>query len=126
MMLTIITAGVGVWPASFAIAAETSSLQLRAKTQGIGWFVSAFTTAAAGVALPYIFNPDGGNLRGKVGFTYVGTCLVGAGVSWLVVPEMKGRSVRDIDDMFEMGVKARGFKTWRAREEREMVGGTGV
>ncbi|KAF2126072.1 MFS general substrate transporter [Dothidotthia symphoricarpi CBS 119687] len=113
MMLTIVTAGVGVWPASFAIAAETSSLQLRAKTQGLGWFVSAFSAAAAGVALPYIFNPDSGNLRGKVGFTYVATCLLGAGVSWAVIPEMKGRSVLEIDCMFEEGVGAREFKNWR-------------
>ncbi|KAJ8112003.1 hypothetical protein OPT61_g5539 [Boeremia exigua] len=45
MMLTIVTAGIGVWPASFAIAAETSSLQLRARTQGLGWCVSALSVA---------------------------------------------------------------------------------
>ncbi|ORY15167.1 general substrate transporter [Clohesyomyces aquaticus] len=113
MMLVIVVCGVGVWPAAYAVAAETSSLQLRAKTQGIGWCVSAFTTAVAGIVLPYIFNPDAGNLRGKVGFTYVGSCVVGLGVSWLIVPEMKGRSIGEIDRMFEMGLSARGFEAWR-------------
>ena len=120
MMITIIVAGVGVWPCSFAVAAETSSLHLRAKTQGIGWTVSAFATAASGIALPYIFNPDEGNLRGKVGFTYVGTCIVGVGISWWIVPEMKGRSVGEIDRMFELGLSARAFKGWR---EEGSVGG---
>lgn len=117
MMLTIITCGLGVWPASYAIAAETSSLQLRAQSQGIGWFTSALATTVAGLALPYVFNPDEGNLRGKTGFTYAASCVVGAGVSWLVVPEMKGRSVGEIDGMFEEGVGARGFKQWRKEEE---------
>ncbi|KAF2112652.1 major facilitator superfamily domain-containing protein [Lophiotrema nucula] len=118
MMLTIIVCGVGVWPASFAVAAETSSLQLRAKTQGIGWFVSAFTSAASGIALPYIFNPDEGNLRGKIGFTYVGSCLIGLAVSWYIVPEMKGRTIGEIDRMFELNLKTKEFKNWRGEERQ--------
>jgi hypothetical protein len=116
MMLTIFICGLGVWPSSFAIAAETSSLQLRAKTQGIGWFVSALSATAAGLALPYVFNPDEGNLRGKIGFTYAASCLVGAGISWLVVPEMKGRSVGEIDGMFEAGLPARKCGSWRKED----------
>lgn len=118
MMLVTIVCGVGVWPASFAVAAETSSLQLRAKTQGLGWMVSAFSSAASGIALPYVFNPDAGDLRGKVGFLYVGSCLVGLAVSWFIVPEMKGRSVGEIDRMFELGLKARQFKGWKEGSER--------
>ncbi|KAH7110569.1 major facilitator superfamily domain-containing protein [Dendryphion nanum] len=122
MMLAIIVCGVGVWPASFAVAAETSSLQLRARTQGIGWTVSAFTTAASGIALPYIFNPDQGNLRGKVGFTYVGACLVGVVITWYVVPDMKGRSVAEIDRMFELEVPARRFRGWKEEGEVDSSG----
>lgn len=122
MMLTIVVCGIGVWPASFAISAETSSLQLRAKSQGIGWFVSALASTVAGLALPYVFNPDEGNLRGKTGFTYAVSCLLGAALSWYLIPEMKGRSVAEIDRMFEEGLPARRFKHWRgegsAHEER--------
>ncbi|PSN73878.1 MFS general substrate transporter [Corynespora cassiicola Philippines] len=113
MMITIVVCGMGVWPCSFTVAAETSALQLRAKTQGIGWCVSAFTTAVSGVVLPYIFNPDEGNLRGKTGFTYVGASLAGLAVSWFLVPEMKGRTVGEIDRMFELGLPARQFRHWR-------------
>ena len=124
MMLTIIVCGLVVWPASFAVAAETSSLQLRAKTQGIGWMVSAFSSAVSGIALPYIFNPDAGDLRGKTGFVYAGTCLIGAVVSWAIVPEMKGRTTRDIDRMFELRIPARRFKEWRTNAEgRAAMGG---
>lgn len=118
MTLTLITCGIGVWPASFAIAAETSSLQLRAKSQGIGWSVAALASTVASFALPYVYNPDEGNLRGKVGFTYAASCLLGAAVSWVVVPEMKGRSVGEIDRMFEEGLGAREFKAWKGVDGR--------
>lgn len=135
MMLTIIVCGMAVWPASFAVAAETSSLQLRAKSQGIGWMVSAFATAVSGIALPYVFNPDSGNLRGKVGFTYVVSCIAGVAISWYLIPEMKGRSIGDIDcskfipfvpsgsrlltydSVFEMKVPARSFRDYKVERE---------
>jgi hypothetical protein len=118
MMLTIIVCGVGVWPASYAIAAETSSLQLRAKTQGIGWCVSALTTTVSGLCLPYVFNPDQGNLRGKTGYTYAASCMVGVVVSYFIIPEMKGRSINEIDRMFEEKVSARKFKSWTSDKGR--------
>lgn len=36
-MIVVFAAGVGVWPASYAVASEASALRLRSKTQGIGW-----------------------------------------------------------------------------------------
>lgn len=126
MMLVIFVCGMSVWPASFAVSAETSALQLRAKTQGVGWMISAFTSAVAGFVLPYIFNPDEGNLRGKVGFVYVGACLVGALVSWFIVPEMKGRSIGEIDRMFELNLPARKFRSYKVAEVSTSVGETGA
>jgi hypothetical protein len=117
MMMTIVICGIGVWPASFAIGAETSSLQLRAKTQGIGWFVSALTSTVSGLCLPYVFNPDEGNLRGKTGFTYAASCAVGVVISYFLIPEMKGRSVNEIDRMFELKLRAREFKKWKPESE---------
>jgi hypothetical protein len=117
MMMTIVVCGIGIWPASFAIGAETSSLQLRAKTQGIGWFVSALTSTVSGLCLPYVFNPDEGNLRGKTGFTYAASCFVGLVISYYIIPEMKGRTVNEIDRMFEAKLPARHFKKWTPEEE---------
>lgn len=36
-MIVVFAAGIGVWPASYAVASEASALRLRSKTQGIGW-----------------------------------------------------------------------------------------
>jgi hypothetical protein len=126
MMMTIVVCGIGVWPASYAIAAETSSLQLRAKSQGIGWFISALTTTVSGLCLPYVFNPDKGNLRGKTGYTYAASCLAGALASYFLIPEMKGRTVNEIDRMFEAKLPAREFKKWKLEDERDAPTQTSV
>lgn len=65
-----VVVGIGIWPVAYAVGAETSSLRLRAKTQGkldltaeircydcyeqltkqlgIGWFCGAFAQGAFG------------------------------------------------------------------------------
>ena len=117
MMLVVITAGVGAWPASFAVKVETSALRLRAKTQGVGELFHNIASIVFNLVLPYMYNPDAGYLRGKMGFVYGGICLFTAVVTWLVVPEMKGRSVLDIDHMFSLGLKAKDFKKWQGNAD---------
>jgi MFS family permease len=116
MMLVVIVCGVGVWPASYVVSAETSSLHLRGKAQGIGWFGSGASTAFFGFVLPYIFNPDQGNLRAKTGWVFAGLCAVAAVVSFFVIPEMKGRTPAEIDEMFELRLPTREFRRWNASE----------
>lgn len=114
--MTIVTmvCGLGIWPASHVIAAETSSLQLRAKSQGIGWFVSGVTQGVFSISLPYIYNLDAGNLKAKTGFVLAGFAAVGIVATWIWVPEMKGRSPMEIDRMFSLNLKTRAFKNWRS------------
>ncbi|PVH98412.1 MFS general substrate transporter [Periconia macrospinosa] len=112
MVLTATVCGLGVWPASFAVSSESSSLKLRARTQGMGWFVNSGSYFIAGYVLPYIYNPDAGNLRGRVAFTYFASCVLGVGISWWAVPEMKGRSVEEVDKMFEQKIGARKWEGW--------------
>lgn len=118
LILIIITAGLGIWPCSFAISSETSSLHLRAKAQGIGWFTASAGSAIFGFTLPYAFNLDQGNLAGKTGFIHSGLCVIAWVVTFLYVPEMKGRTPAEIDRMFELRLPAREFETWRLEDER--------
>ena len=117
MMLVIITAGAGAWPASYAVKVETSALRLRGKTQGVGELFQNIVSIVFNLVLPYMYNPDSGYLRGKMGFVYGGLCLCTAAITWWIVPEMKGRSVLDIDHMFGIGLKARDFKGWEGNAD---------
>lgn len=114
MMIVTMVCGLGIWPASHVVAAETSSLQLRAKSQGIGWFVSGIASGVFSIILPYIYNADKGNLRAKTGFVMAGFAAFGMVATWLSVPEMKGRSPMEIDRMFALKLPTRSFKQWRS------------
>ena len=113
MMVVVVVIGVGVWPASFVVGAETSSLRLRAKTQGIGWFAGGFAQGVFGICLPYAYNVDEGNLRAKTGFIFAALCSLSWLAVWKSVPEMKDRTAAEIDTMFEHRLPTRAFKTWR-------------
>jgi hypothetical protein len=68
------------------------------------------------LVLPYIYNTDEGDLKGKTGFVYAGLCFIACAVTWLIVPEMKGRSALEIDAMFEANLPCRQFKHWSEGE----------
>lgn len=119
MMVIVVVCGLGCWPASYAIAGEASALSLRAKTQGIGVFVHNLFNIIFNLILPYIYNPDSGNLRAKTGFVYAGFCFIAFAGSYFLIPEMKGRSIVELDRMFEMKVPARGFRKWRDEQGGE-------
>lgn len=120
MMVVIVVCGIGVWPASYVVGGETSALHLRAKTQGVGWFVSGLSSGVFQIVLPYIFNPDEGNLRAKTGFVFAALCAGAAVATWLSVPEMKNRSVAEIDRMFELRLSTRHFEKWSPNDAAEI------
>lgn len=123
MNLVIVTCGVGCWPAGYAIMGETSSLRLRAKSQAIGGVAQQVSSILMSFVLPYIFNYDAGNLKGKTGFVFTGLCAIALSVSWLYIPEMKGRTVAEIDRMFRLELPARQFKKWKGDVDERMAMG---
>ena len=98
-------------PITYTIIAETSSVRLRALSTGVG-------RAAYYVAeIPMIYlasqmlNPTGWNLRGKCGYVWGGTALVCLVSAFFGLPELKDRSYRELDILFNRRVPARKFKS---------------
>ena len=113
-MAVITVSGLGSWPASQVISSETSSLKLRSQTLAVGWFSAGVSTGVFAIVLPYIYNPDKGNLRAKTGFVMMGIATVGFALVWLFVPEMKDRTPMEIDRMFALRLRTRAFKNWQS------------
>lgn len=97
-------------PVSYTIIAETSSVRLRALSTGVG-------RAAYYVAeIPMIYlasrllNPTGWNLAGKCGYVWGGTAVVCWILAYFGLPELKNRSYRESDILFNRKVPARKFK----------------
>ncbi|KAM0670263.1 hypothetical protein MY8738_005428 [Beauveria namnaoensis] len=114
LILVTACAGLTVWPATYAVGSEVSTLHLRAKAQGAGWLFSSAFSAGFGLGLPYIYNPDAGDLRAMVGYVFAAFCFISLVITWLYVPEMKGRTASEIDRMFDLNLKSKDFKHWRA------------
>jgi hypothetical protein len=104
--------GMGAWPASYAVNGEASSLRLRAKTQGLGVLCYMLSNVVLNIVLPYIYNTDAGDLKGKTGFVYAGFCLLAFTVTWFLIPEMKGHTPLEIDAMFDAKLPRAEFKNW--------------
>lgn len=98
-------------PITYTAIAETSSVRLRALSTGVG-------RAAYYVAeIPMIYlasrmlNPTGWNLAGKCGYIWGGTAAVCWVIAYFCLPELKHRSYREVDILFNRHVPARKFKS---------------
>lgn len=98
-------------PISYTIIAETSAVRLRALSTAVG-------RAAYYVAeIPMIYlasrmlNPSGWNLAGKCGYVWGGTAIVCWVMAYFFLPELKHRSYREADILFNRKIPARKFKT---------------
>jgi hypothetical protein len=69
---------------------------------------------------PYMFNPDAGNLGGKISFYFAATTTVGAIGTFFLLPETLGRTPAEIGRLFEMGVLVRKFHRTKLEDEVEM------
>ncbi|KAF2856942.1 general substrate transporter [Plenodomus tracheiphilus IPT5] len=110
IVISFVFAG-AMGPISYSIIAETSSVRLRALSTGVG-------RAAYYVAeIPMIYlasrmlNPSGWNLAGKCGYIWGGTAIVCFISAYFGLPELKGRSYRELDILFNRKVSARKFKS---------------
>lgn len=100
----------GPAPASWVIIGETSAIRLRPLTTGIGraaYYIMEFPCIFLG---SYMLNPTGGNLRGKCGYVWGATGFICFVIAFFFLPEMKGRSYREIDIMFKRRIPARQWK----------------
>lgn len=110
-MVIVVTAGLGVWPASFIVRSETSSLRLRSKTSGLGWFYGGIVRCVFGIGAPYLYNSDAANLGAMTGFVFAGTSILGVVITWFAVPELKGLTTTEIDRVFDKPAMIRRIHT---------------
>ncbi|KAI0503021.1 alpha-glucosides permease MPH2/3 [Xylaria bambusicola] len=100
----------GPAPASWVIIGETSSIRLRPLTTGVGRASYYLVEIPLIFLSSWLLNPTGGNLGGKCGYVWGGTGLFCFVVAYFWLPEMRGRSYREIDILFRRKVPARQWK----------------
>ncbi|KAK6538625.1 hypothetical protein TWF694_010203 [Orbilia ellipsospora] len=100
----------GPAPASWVIIGETSSVRLRPLTTGVGRGAYYLVNIPCIFLGSYMLNTDKWNLGGKSGYVWAGTAFICTAMAWQWIPEMKHRSFREIDILFQRRVPARKWK----------------
>ncbi|OKP07877.1 Maltose permease MAL31 [Penicillium subrubescens] len=106
----------------FVLASELATMRLRGATQGLVTISNAVWGLIMQFTIPYMINPDAGNLGGKVGFIFLATGLIAAVGGFFLYPETKGISFEKLDELFALKVKPRHFKQ-KAKETAHIVTG---
>lgn len=101
----------------WSIAAEISSLRLRAKSMSLGIMTQTITTWVFTFTVPYMYNVDSGNLGARTGFVFAGLSIFLIWGALTIVPNTTGLSPGDIDDLYEAHVPIRQFAKYREGQE---------
>ena len=91
---------------------EVPSQRLRSYTFGLaaacGFFFAWLTTFTA----PYFINPESLNWGPRYGYIWFPSCTIATLWVFFFLPETKGRTLEEIDEMFEARVPARKFRKY--------------
>ena len=52
-------------------------------------------------SIPYLIGTPGANLGAKVGYVFMGVCATGFLYSFFLLPELSGRSLEEVDEMYD-------------------------
>lgn len=101
------TIGSAAWP----IAAENATSRLRSPTMALCTMMTGLSSCIWSFSLPYAINADEGNMGGKIAFVFAGTLVFATLFIFFMVPETKGRTYIEIDELWERRISPRKFAT---------------
>ncbi|GFP57110.1 galactose transporter [Trichoderma asperellum] len=96
-------------PVSYVVVSEAASTRVKEKTNLLASVISIITTFVTSFTIPYLLNAPYAALGAKVGFIYGAINVLMVIVAYFFIPEMKGRSLEEVDELFATGVALRSF-----------------
>ncbi|KAK4033812.1 hypothetical protein C8A01DRAFT_49691 [Parachaetomium inaequale] len=91
---------------------ELPSQRLRSYTFGFATAVGFFTAWLTTFTAPYFINPESLNWGPKYGYIWTPSCWISALWVFFFLPEVKDRTLEEIDEMFEARLPARRFRKY--------------
>ncbi|KAM0517041.1 hypothetical protein ACHAPE_005153 [Trichoderma viride] len=110
IIISFVFAG-SLGPISYTIIAETSSVRLRALSTGVGRAAYYVAEIPMIYLASQLLNPTGWNLAGKCGYVWGSTAVVCWFSAYFFLPELKHRTYRETDILFNRRLPARKFKS---------------
>ncbi|KAJ5302938.1 hypothetical protein N7476_009737 [Penicillium atrosanguineum] len=102
-----------VGAASYPVATELVSSRLRAWTVGTATSLGYLLAWLVNFCTPYFINPEHLNWGARYGYIWFASNVLCVGFFYFWMPEMQGRSLEELDEIFEAQVPARKFEGYR-------------
>lgn len=99
-------------PAAYITAAEIGTASLREKTMAIATAVNVVVSFVVVFTTPYLLSAPYANLGPKLGYIWGAFAALGAVWVWLCMPELKGRNLEEIDQLFDAKIPAWKFASF--------------
>lgn len=127
--LALMTVGFSLaWaPLTYVVTTELPTLRLRDHTLRMGFVVNVIMNFAVNFSIPYLISPQYAGLDSKVGFIFGSLAFLALLFTWFFVPECKGKSLEQVDMMFNSGVALRNFGSYHfpdpvtGQEQKELA-----
>ncbi|KAI3540156.1 hypothetical protein CSPX01_08345 [Colletotrichum filicis] len=112
-MMIVMTTGftLGWAPTSHVLSAEIPSMRLRDVTYRTASVVNIAMQFTVAFTLPYLLNAPYANLGSKVGLIFGTISFLSLVFVYLCVPECKGRTLEEVDMLFELNIPMRKFRS---------------
>ncbi|KAH7160676.1 general substrate transporter [Dactylonectria macrodidyma] len=99
----------GWGPMTYVVATEVTALRLRDLTTRVGFTINVIFNFAVNFSVPYMVFADKAGLGSKVGFIFGAIAALAFAFTYFCVPECKGKTLEQIDWLFNKGVPLRDF-----------------
>ncbi|KAM0417138.1 hypothetical protein ACHAPT_012845 [Fusarium lateritium] len=110
-MMAIFACGfsMGWAPLSYVVTTEISALRLRDLTSRVGFTTNVIMNFTVNFSIPYLIYDKYAGLNSKVGFIFGGLMAIAIVFVYFCVPECKGKTLEQVDFLFNQGVPIRDF-----------------
>ncbi|ROW01881.1 hypothetical protein VMCG_05570 [Cytospora schulzeri] len=110
-----------VGDASYVVSTELVSTRLRSWSVGSAISLGYFFAWLTGFCSPYFINPSDLNWAAKYAYLWACSNFVCMIFFWLCMPELKGRTLEEVDELFAKKVPARRFKGYKTTIQEEAL-----
>lgn len=105
---------------SYVVVSEAAALRVKEKTNLLACVISVLTTFVTSFTVPYLINEQSANLGGRVGFIYGSLNVTMVVLTFFFIPELKGRTLEEVDQLFESGAPLRKFDSVKTKTAEEL------
>ncbi|KAL2784243.1 hypothetical protein BJX66DRAFT_344214 [Aspergillus keveii] len=105
---------------SYIVVSKAAALHVKEKTNLLACVISVPTTFETSFTFPYLINAEYANLGGKVGYVYESINIVMVALTYFIIPELKGRTLEEVDQLFASGAPLRKFHMVQTRSAQDV------